>query len=189
MHGVYSMFFVHKELRIVINSNASKWNCKSKHQTSTYWGLEAQAKSLMRLCMQTYKSCAHFMWTINQFTDKLSIDCHHRVLSCKTPCMDNHKPILPKKKNRPACVSKTTYQIQLSMEMKLKQVSLQEMTCAHWTVVRVHFLPTTPIGNSYAQNCILCEYIVQTGETFKNIDLNPEITEHLSSKRFLYPQA
>ena len=36
-HAVYSMivqnFFVHKELRVFLNSNASKRNCKSKHQT------------------------------------------------------------------------------------------------------------------------------------------------------------
>ena len=31
--------------------------------------------------MQAYKSHAHFMWTTNGFTKKLSIDCHHRVLS------------------------------------------------------------------------------------------------------------
>ena len=40
--------------------------------------------SLMTLCMQAYKSHTHFMWTTNGFTEKLSIDCHHRVLSRKT---------------------------------------------------------------------------------------------------------
>ena len=60
-------------------------------------GLEPQAKphknqvqstSLMRLCMQAYKSRAHFMWTTNGFTEKLSTDCHHRVLSRKTPLQE-----------------------------------------------------------------------------------------------------
>ena len=48
------------------------------------WGLEAQAKpqveitSLMRLCMWGYKFPTHFMWTTIWFTEKLSIDCHHK---------------------------------------------------------------------------------------------------------------
>ena len=61
------------------------------------WGLEAQAKphkpqvqstSLMRLCMQAYKSHTHFMWTTYGFTEKLSMDCHHRVSSRKTPLQE-----------------------------------------------------------------------------------------------------
>ena len=37
---------------------------------------------------RAYKSPAHFMWTTIRFTEKLSVDCHHKghiVLSCKTP--------------------------------------------------------------------------------------------------------
>ena len=31
--------------------------------------------------MQAYKSCAHFTWTTNGFTEKLSIDCHQSIES------------------------------------------------------------------------------------------------------------
>ena len=36
---------------------------------------------------RAYKSLAHFMWTTVRFTEKLSVDCHHKghmVLSHKT---------------------------------------------------------------------------------------------------------
>ena len=38
--------------------------------------------------VRNYKSPAHFMWTTIGFTEKLSVDCHHKghiVLSNKTP--------------------------------------------------------------------------------------------------------
>ena len=37
---------------------------------------------------RAYKSPTHFMWTTIRFTEKLSVDCHHKghiVLSRKTP--------------------------------------------------------------------------------------------------------
>ena len=49
MHGVYSMIvqnvFVHKDLKIVINSNASKRNCQSKHRTSLSGGFRTPRKA------------------------------------------------------------------------------------------------------------------------------------------------
>ena len=83
--------------------NCHKVKCfqvKLSIQTSNFfiWGVlnpkqsliktKCKAQSLMRLCMQAYKSRAHFMWTTNGFTEKLSIDCHHRVLSRKTPLQE-----------------------------------------------------------------------------------------------------
>ena len=63
-------FFVHIKLRIIINS------VKLYITLLCLWGFRA------------YKFPAHFMWTTIRFTEKLSVDCHHKghiVLSRKTP--------------------------------------------------------------------------------------------------------
>ena len=42
-------FFVHIKLRIIINSNASKWNCKFIHHTSL-WGFRAYKSPTLTSC-------------------------------------------------------------------------------------------------------------------------------------------
>ena len=67
--------FVHIKLRIITNSKLMLPS-----------GIVNPNITLLYLLgFRAYKSPTHFMWTTIRFTGKLSVDCHHKVLSRKTP--------------------------------------------------------------------------------------------------------
>ena len=89
MHGVYSMIVeraknCHKFKRFEVNSSIQTSNFggfRSTVQAKPHKKPSEKQMSLIRFCMQAYKSCAHFTWTTNGFTEKLSIDCHQSIES------------------------------------------------------------------------------------------------------------